>query len=205
MLTTLERLVLLRDFDDPRSVLHDRNFAGRAEVCLARFIRLPTRDATLATQPTTTFKSGSTLANQEDSEHAQFVGLATILARSSVRVFVHGQLTSRSETGTNGLRIVVDLIVIERSRHRVTPLGHTSIPSGVIGVGIDIGIGIGSSVSVLIAVGLGSICAGPRAVGMGGLSVVILRLHFAMLKEEKRRYQYKLPSFSWWETVPRSL
>jgi len=84
---TLERFVLFRDFDDPRSVLHDRNLAGRAEVRLARFIRLPTRDATIATQ--------------------QFVRLATILPRSPVRVFVHGRLTSRNGTGTNGLSVVV--------------------------------------------------------------------------------------------------
>lgn len=45
-LTTLERLVLFRNFDDRRSVLHDRNFAGRAEIGVTRFVGLPTRNAT---------------------------------------------------------------------------------------------------------------------------------------------------------------
>jgi hypothetical protein len=51
-LTTLERLILLRDFDDRWSTLHHRNFAGRAKVGLARLLGLLTRDATLLTQPT---------------------------------------------------------------------------------------------------------------------------------------------------------
>ena len=49
--TTLERLVLLRDLDDRRSVLQDRNFAGRAEVGIAGLFSLPARNAALMTQP----------------------------------------------------------------------------------------------------------------------------------------------------------
>lgn len=143
---TLERLVLFRNFDDPRSVPHDGNFASRAEICLARFFRLPTRDATLAAE--------------------RFMRLATILPRISVRVLVHGQLASRSGTVTDDRGSVV-----ECSRHRDTPLRGLTIPIG----GITIG------VSVIVTVGFGSVCAGPRAVGMSGFSVVILRSHFAML------------------------
>ena len=49
--TTRERLVVFRNFDDRRSVLHDRDFAGRAEIGLAGLFSLPARNAALATQP----------------------------------------------------------------------------------------------------------------------------------------------------------
>jgi hypothetical protein len=70
-LTTLERLVLFRDFDDPRSVPHDGNFASRAKICLARFVRLPTRDATLAAEPTVhqvSYRLDRWSLNQDDSD-----------------------------------------------------------------------------------------------------------------------------------------
>ena len=51
-LTTPERLVLFHDFDNGWSALHDRDFAGGAEVRVARFVRLSTRDAAPVTPPT---------------------------------------------------------------------------------------------------------------------------------------------------------
>lgn len=50
-LTALERLVIFRDFDDRRSALHDRDFAGSAEIGVARLVRLLTRDATPVAPP----------------------------------------------------------------------------------------------------------------------------------------------------------
>ena len=50
--TTLKCLVLFRDLDNRRGVLHNRDLAGRAEVGLAGLISLPTSDATLMGEPT---------------------------------------------------------------------------------------------------------------------------------------------------------
>ena len=100
------------------------------------------------------------------------MSFSTILPRSSIRILVYRHLTARRRTGADGRGS------IRRSRHRVTPLRCVSVPIGVISVRV--------SVSVLSTVCLGSVRACSRAVWVSGLSVVILRSDFAMLREGKK-------------------
>jgi len=115
------------------------------------------------------------------------VGLATILPGSSIRILVYGHLTTGGRTGINGRGN------IQCSWHRVTPLRCVSASVSMIAVGV--------SVRVLSTIGLGSVGASSRAVRMGGLSVIILRSDFAMLRggggKQKETNQSNCPFSGW--------
>ena len=97
------------------------------------------------------------------------MSLATILPRSSVRVFVHSHLAARRRTGFDWRG------EIQSSRHRVAPLRRMSSPISIV---------VGVPVPILSAVGLGSVGTSPRAVRMSGPSVTVPRSDFTMLQKQ---------------------
>ena len=101
------------------------------------------------------------------------MSLAAVLSRVSIRIFVHCQLASRGGTGIDGWGSLV-----ESSRHRVSSLRSMSVPVGLVAVGIP--------APVIGTVSLRGVGTSPRAVRVGGVSIVILWSNFAMLIEGRK-------------------